>query len=206
MDLATTMFPLKAGTPAKGQTLPHHLWPKSVLHDVYAIRTRAKALRRMAALVATTPNLTMDSLSDTESPHHSLWLRVTNPLILRTAASPPIRNLEALSLADSPDAEDDEDTDTPSHDITNRLTACFKAQRRTTRLLLKHARNQRRLKYGQSLLRMFFKKPRVALQSILRTTAAVKAQDSQPLPTNLSIIGTRPRADFWWNRRRSSTK
>jgi hypothetical protein len=35
---------------------------------------------------------------------------------------------------------------------------------------------------------MFFKKPRVALQSILRTTAAVKEQDSQPLPSNLSII------------------
>ena len=50
MDLATTMFPLKADTPAKSQTLPHHLWPKSVLHDVYAIRTRTKALRRMAAL------------------------------------------------------------------------------------------------------------------------------------------------------------
>jgi hypothetical protein len=27
MNMATTMFPLKAGTPTKGQTLPHHLWP-----------------------------------------------------------------------------------------------------------------------------------------------------------------------------------
>ena len=54
MHMATTMFPLKAATPDKGQTLPHHLWPKSVLHDVYALRTRTKALRRLAAEAART--------------------------------------------------------------------------------------------------------------------------------------------------------
>ena len=46
MDMATTMFPLKATTPCKGQTLLHHLWSNSVLHDIYAIRNRTKALRR----------------------------------------------------------------------------------------------------------------------------------------------------------------
>ena len=101
MNLATKMFPLKADAPAKGQTLPHHLWPRSVLHDVYAIRTRTKALHRLSTLLATSPHLTMKSLSAEESPHHSLWLRVTNPLTLRTEASPPIRNLEALRLAGS---------------------------------------------------------------------------------------------------------
>jgi len=33
---------------------------------------------------------------------------------------------------------------------------------------------------------MFIKKPKLALQSILRTVA--EREDSQPLPTNLSII------------------
>ena len=72
MDLATTMFPLKASTPDKGQTLPHHLWPKSVLHDVHAIRHRTKALRRIAALIASTPSLDDDTLSDPDSPYHKL--------------------------------------------------------------------------------------------------------------------------------------
>ena len=72
--------------------------------------------------------------------------------------------------------------------MTSRLDACFKAQRRTTRLLLKHVRNQRKLKYGQTLLRMFVKKPKTALQTILRTAAEAAEDNSQPLPTNLSII------------------
>ncbi len=66
------------------------------------------------------------------------------------------------------------------------MSTCFKSHRRTTRILLKHARNQRRLKYGKALLRMFLKKPKVALQSILRTV--VEEENSQPLPTNLSIL------------------
>jgi hypothetical protein len=65
---------------------------------------------------------------------------------------PPIRNLEALILTDA--ADNDDDT-TQSLDLNNRVIACFKAHRRTTRLLLKHARNQCRLKYGKALLRMF---------------------------------------------------
>ena len=72
MDLAKTMLPLKATAPKKGQTLPHHLWPKSVLHDVYALRTRTKALRRLAAEAAATPLLTMESIYTAESPHHHL--------------------------------------------------------------------------------------------------------------------------------------
>ena len=55
MAMATTMFLLKATTPCKGKTLPHHLWPQSVLPDIHAIHYRTKALRRLATLVATTP-------------------------------------------------------------------------------------------------------------------------------------------------------
>ncbi len=104
-------------------------------------------------------------------------------MTLRTVASPPIRSLEALILTDAPD--DDDDT-TQSSDLNNRVTACFKAHRRATRLLLKHARNQRRLKYGKALLLMILEKPRVALQSILRTAA--EEENTQPLPTDLSIL------------------
>jgi hypothetical protein len=65
MHMATTMFPLKAFTPCKGQSIPHYLWPKSVLHDVYAIRNRIKALRHLASLAAAMPRLTMETISDT---------------------------------------------------------------------------------------------------------------------------------------------
>jgi hypothetical protein len=108
---------------------------------------------------------------------------VSKALILRSVAFPPIRNLKALSLTDPPDDEDDTTT---SPDLGNRWGTCFKAHRRTTRLLLKHARNQHKLKYGKALLRMFIKKPKVALQSILRTVA--EADNSQSLPTHLSIL------------------
>ena len=66
------------------------------------------------------------------------------------------------------------------------MNACFKTHKRTTRILLKYARNQRRLKYGKALLRMFINKTKVALQSILRTAA--EEENTQPLPTDLSIV------------------
>jgi hypothetical protein len=143
-----------------GQTLLHHLWSKSVLHEIHVIRYRTKALSRLATLVAATPDPKREPLSDEVSPHHKLWTRVTIPLILRTVTSPPIRNMEALSISRTPVEEDEP---TPASDLQSRLNACFKAHRRTTRLLLKHARNQRRLNYGKALLRMFIKIPKVAL-------------------------------------------
>jgi hypothetical protein len=42
------------------------------------------------------------------------------------------------------------------------------------------------IKHGKDLLRMFFKKPKVALHSILRTAA--EAENTQPLSTDLSIL------------------
>jgi len=175
--------PTKSKHPKQGQTLPHHLWLKSVLYNVHSIRKCTKALRRLAALVAATTLLTSESITNTESPHHQLWLMVTTPLTLRTVASPLIWNLEALSLTD---VRHDDDDATSSPNLTNRVNVCFKAHMRATRLLLKHVRNKRRLEYGKPLLRMFLKKPKVALQSILRTE--VKEENTQPLPTDLSIL------------------
>ena len=52
---ATTMFPHKLpATPGKG-TLPRHLWPESVRHDVSNIRRRAKAIRRLIKHETKTP-------------------------------------------------------------------------------------------------------------------------------------------------------
>jgi len=164
MHMSTTMFPLKAATPGKGQMIPHHLWPRSALHDVHTFRKRTKALRRLAALVAAAPLHTLETLSDTESPRHKLWLRVTTSRTLRTVASLPIRSLEALTITDPQDDDDDStsppdinvDDTIPATDLNSRLNICFKVHRRTTRLLIKHACNRRRLKYGKALLRMFF--------------------------------------------------
>jgi hypothetical protein len=76
----------------------------------------------------------MESIATDESPHHYHWFRVTTPLTLRTKASPPIRNLETLILTNVPDTDDDTP---PSTDLVTRINACFKAHKRTTRLLLK---------------------------------------------------------------------
>ena len=151
MHMATTMFPLNAGTQNKGQTLPHHLWPKAVLHDIHTIHKRTKALRHLAALAATTPLLTLESISNTKFLYHQLWLVVNTPLTLRTVASPPIRYLEALILTD---VHDDDDRTTPSPNLNNCVNTCFKARRRINRLLFEHARIQRWLRYGKVLLRM----------------------------------------------------
>ena len=63
---------------------------------------------------------------------------------------------------------------------------CFKGLRNAARLLIRDARNVRHLKYGKALLRMFVKKPSVALKSILRTS--VGTSDNPTLPTDLSIL------------------
>jgi hypothetical protein len=99
------------------------------------------------------------------------------------AASPPIPNQEALNLTYTPGSNEDAE---PALDLQSCLSACFKAHRRTTHLFLKHDHNKRRLKYGRALLRMFSKKPKMTLKSILRT--ATETENCQPIPTNLIII------------------
>jgi len=50
---------------------------------------------------------------------------------------------------------------------------------------MRHARNIRRLKFGKALLRMFVKKPNVALKSILRTYMGTSTHST--ISTDLSI-------------------
>jgi len=55
-----------------------------------------------------------------------------------------------------------------------------------TRLLIRHARNLRRLKYGKAFLHMFEKKPSAALKSILRSSEGTP--DNPTLPTDVSVL------------------
>ena len=83
------------------------------------------------------------------------------PLSLRSIHSPPPKDLESLGVLLHPD---------PIPKGTTTLQAahyCSKGLRKVTRLLIRHARNLRRLKYGKALIRMFVKKPSVALKFIL---------------------------------------
>jgi len=63
---------------------------------------------------------------------------------------------------------------------------CFKDLRKATRLLIRHARNFRHLKYGKAILRMFVKKPSVSLKSILHNLEGTT--DHPTLPTDLSVL------------------
>jgi hypothetical protein len=95
-------------------------------------------------------------------------------LTLRTELSPPPRDLESLGILNREDLESD-------HDFTpTKIHTCFTGLKSVTRLLIRHARNFCRLRYGKALLHMFVKKPRVALKSILR--AAKGTQIHLPFP------------------------
>ena len=63
---------------------------------------------------------------------------------------------------------------------------CYKGLKKASHLLIRHARNFRHLKYGKALLRMFVKKPSVALKSNLRSSEGTT--DIPTLPTDLSIL------------------
>ena len=63
---------------------------------------------------------------------------------------------------------------------------CFRGLRKASRLLIRHARNLRRLKYGKALLRIFAKRPSAALKSILRTSEGTP--DNPTLPTDLFVL------------------
>ena len=63
---------------------------------------------------------------------------------------------------------------------------CFKGLRKATRLLIRHARNFRRLKFGKALLPMFVKVPSVAFKSIFRTSEGIT--DDPTSPSDLSIL------------------
>jgi hypothetical protein len=78
MDTASAMFPHKAAPPPAKGTLPRHLWPKSVRHDVAEIRRRAKTVRRLVRIVASSPTTPEDSMPSPTA-HSALWTRVSAP-------------------------------------------------------------------------------------------------------------------------------
>jgi hypothetical protein len=156
-------IPSKTGRSKEG-TLPHHLWPKSVHHDIDNIRRRLKILIRLASLTARDPE---GVISDTSS-HLTLWQEVLTPLPLCTDLSPPPRDHASLDLLHREDLVIADDT-SPS-----KLQSSFKGLRRATRPLIRNARNLRRLRYGKALLCLFVKKPSAALKSILRTSEGKK--------------------------------
>ncbi len=167
------MFPHKPpGKPGTG-TLPWHLWPKSVRHDVSHIRRRAKAIRRLItyknkAQKCTPPEALTRDLS------LPLWSSVSKPLSLRTILNPPPKDASSLGVIHR--------LDTTPRDPTTLHAAhdCFRGLRKAIRLFIRHARNLRRLKYGKALLRIFVKKPITALKSILRTSEGTADNPSPP--------------------------
>jgi hypothetical protein len=91
------------------------------------------------------------------------------------------KDLDTLGLFTREDLDPTRDT-SPQQAIQ----ACFKGLRQTAQHLTRHAKNMCRLDYGKALLRMFFKKPDVALKSIMCTAAGTTTNST--LPTDLSII------------------
>ena len=180
LDTAKAMFPHKAAPPPTRGTLPRHLWPNSVRHDVAEIRRRAKAVRRLIRKVTNPPTTTTEEQFPSHS-HLEPWGVASTPLQLRTTLSPLPRGLSSLGVLTREALQ--EGTEVPPDQA---IQDCFKGLRKVVILLLKHARNVRRAKYGTSLLKMFVKKPNMALKSLLRTAAGCVT--SNTLPTDLSII------------------
>ena len=173
------MFPHKRpATPIKG-TLPRHICPKSVRHDVSDIRRRAKAIRRLIKHETKPPTGAQEE-PPPKDPSLPLWFGVDTPLSLRTILSPPPKNQDTLRVRMRPNP-------IPMDSATRHAAhECFKGLRKAIRLLIPRARNFRRLKYGKSLLRMFGKNPSVALKSILRNSEGTS--DNPTLPTDISIL------------------
>jgi hypothetical protein len=105
---------------------------------------------------------------------------VNKPLSLRTVLNPPPKEQDSLGVLLR--------ADTTFMDPTTLQAAydCFRGLRKATRLLIRHARNLRRLKYEKALLRIFVKKLSVTLESILRTSEGTP--DNPTLPTDLSVL------------------
>ena len=173
------MFPHNPPATLGKGTLPRHLWTKSARHDVSNIRRRAKAVRRLIKHKTKTAECIQDE-SHTSDISLPLWSSFNTPLSLRIVLNPPPKDLDSLGVFRRPD---------PTPMGTTTLQAahdCFRELRKATRLLIRHSRNLRRLKYGKALIRMFVKKPSVALNSILRTSE--RAPDNPTLSTDLYVL------------------
>jgi len=175
MEPAIAFFPQKPVVPTWGNLL-NPLWPKTARHDVANIHPRVKILRRLASLTSRDP---AGTVINTPS-HTNLWQDVNTILPLRTELSLPPKDIASLGLLRQEDLVIVGDT-SPSM-----LQTCFKGPRRATRLLIRHTKNLRCLRYGKTPLRLIVKKLSAALKSILRTSEGEK--DTNILPTYLSII------------------
>jgi hypothetical protein len=181
-EAATVFSHTPPATPNKS-TLPRHLLPKSVRHNVSNIRRRSKVIRRLIKHETKTPAGVQDEppLEDISLP---LWSSVNTPLSLRTVLSPPPKGMVSLGVLLHLDPIPKGTTTLhPSHE-------CIKGLRKATRLLIRHARNLRRLKYGKARIRMFVYKPSVTLNSILR--ASEGTPNNPRLPTDLSVLRDEP--------------
>jgi len=151
---ATIMFPLKTPTaPSKG-TLPRHLWPRTFRQDISNLRRRAKAIRRLIKHEAYPPGGFQGEFPPRPPSDSSitLWASVATPLSLRTAISPPPRNLDTLGVLVRPDSLLAGTSTLPA------ANECFTGLGKAVRHLIRHACNFRRDTYGKALFRVFVKK------------------------------------------------
>ncbi len=136
-------------------------------------------MKTLQRLTSTVVRHTEDITSDT-SPHDAMWSEVNTSVPIRIDLSLPPRDYASFGILHGKNLVAGDDT-TPSQ-----LQTTFKGMRRVTRILIRHARNLRLVRYGKALLRLFIKKPSVALKYILRTAEGVTDTHSQP--TDLSVL------------------
>ncbi len=79
-----------------------------------------------------------------------------------------------------------EDMVTIDDTTPSKFQSCFKGLRKVNRLLIRHARNLRRIRQGKAMFRVFVKKPSVALECVLSIAEVVTNTTS--LPPDLSVI------------------
>ena len=149
---------------------------------------RTKALRKLSKLESACQPPTIDGTPADQDTSEEMCehLRgiLSDPPELRTILDKPLRNTDALILTQMTEQEGEDNMDSSNLAIQS----CYQAHRLTTRRIIRHARRLRHLKYGQSLLRLFTKKPKAALKSILKTSKHNPLYNEDPTPTDLSVI------------------
>ena len=162
-------------------------WPRTIRHDLSTLRNRAKALRRLAKIESASPQ-PREELADELEPDTEMrdYLRsvLSDPPDIRTTLETPLRDTDTLILVGNVPTEAEPDPD----DSKIAIQTCYQAHRLATRRTIRHARRLRSRKYGQSLLRLFTKKPKAALKAILKAADRNPLENDDPTPTDLSII------------------
>ena len=161
-------------------------WPRTVRHDLSTLRNRAKALRKLAKIESAIPQPREELANLEPDTEMRDYLRsiLSDPPDLRTTLDTPLRDTDTLILVENVPTEEEPDPTDSKHAIQT----CYQAHRLATRRTIRHARRLRSRKYGQSLLRLFTKKPKAALKAILKAAERTPLEDDDPTPTDLSII------------------